>query len=485
MPTVMQWVKHLMEKIDAQSSYAAPYENRYQNKHVLPFIAAEYREVYGSKVDALMTAIDPPRVGMAGITVDALTDRMVVVGAASDNAEVARVVERAWEENDLDVMHREAHREAFISARSFLQVDVAAGGAGAVAGIESATQVAVHRQASPPYDIDASLKVTKDEWTGEGRARLWLLEKGKVRKIDLVEGPAVVPDPEGSHVSSRWVVQEEKAFSFPWVPFVEFASRPRLLVEPVSEIDPIASLVDIADLIEGLMVFAGHFGAVPIRWASGLDVMRDPKDQTKPLLGKDGKPLIGFNPRADHMWVSTSKDARFGQLEPASLASFVTWAEHSASRIRAKTSVASTYYSMDLKSHMSAELLKTDEAPMVRRVNSIGRDGGFGQAWRRADRMILAIERPDLAGIPVRPRWADPQTRIEGMDADRFSKLVSHLGPKVLAEEVLGWSPEKAQNAVDEAEAARQRMQDSDPVAMALSKSMMLPGEGDDPAGDG
>lgn len=476
MPTVMQWVKHLLGKIEDQAAYAAPFEQRYRNEFVLPFLLAEYREVYGTKADAFATAINPPRTGIAGITVDALTDRLTVVGATSDDAEAARVVEKAWEDSDLDVMHREAHREALIKARAFAQLDVTADGR-SVVGIEAAEQMAVHRQTFPPYDVIAALKVSADEWTGERRARLWLREdepRVRVRKIDLREGKTPLPDPEGSPVTSRWVVFDEKDWRLPWVPVVEFASKARLLADPVSEIDQVASLVDIADLIEGLMVFAGHFGAVPIRWASGLTVMRDPKDPTKPLLGPDGKPMIGFNPRADHMWVSTDKDTKFGQLEPASLASFVTWAEHVSSRIRAKTQVASTYYSMDLKSHMSAELLKTDEAPMVRRINSLGRDGSFGQAWRRIDNMILAIERPAMAaaGVRVRARWADAQTRIETQDADRFSKLVTHMGPEALAIEVLGWSPEKAKAAVAEAEALKLRIASADPMAELLGRPL-------------
>lgn len=483
MPTVMQWVKHLLEKIDTQAAYAAPFEKRYNNEFILPFIAAEYREVYGTRVDSMLTAINPPRTGVAGITVDALTDRLTIAGATSDNADAARVVEQAWEDNDLDVMYREAHREALIKSRAFGQLDVAADGEHAVVGIEAAEQMAVHRMPHPPYDVDAALKVSVDEWTGKRRGRLFLREEHalgvKVRKIDVTEGTTAQPDPEGSAVMSRWVAGPESEWRLPWVPVVEFPSKPRLLAEPVSEIDHIASLVDIADLVEGLMVFAGHFGAVPIRWAKGLDVMRDPKNPSKPLLGPDGKPMIGFNPRADHMWVSTSKDAAFGQLEPAGLASFVTWAEHVSSRIRAKTQVASTYYSMDLKSHMSAELLKTDEAPMVRRVNGMGRDGAFNQAWRRLNRMILAIERPDLAGARVPPRWASAETRIESQDADRFSKLVSHLSPRLLAEDVLGWSPERAKQAVDEAEAMKVRMQntDLDPylIAGALDAGMASP----------
>ena len=71
MPTILQWVRLLEEKIQQQTWYAAPYERRYRNEHVLPFIEREFREVYGSKVDALGSELQPPRVGMAGIGVDA------------------------------------------------------------------------------------------------------------------------------------------------------------------------------------------------------------------------------------------------------------------------------------------------------------------------------------------------------------------------------------------------------------------------------
>lgn len=473
----MQWVAHLIDKIEQQDAYAKPWETRYRNDFVLPFIAAEYREVYGSSVDALLTQINPPRTGMAGIVVDALTDRLTITGATtSGDPAASKVVWDAWEACDLDVMYREAHREAFIASRAFAQLDVARDGR-AIVGIESATQVAVHRQAHPPYDVDAALKITADEWTGKRRGRLVLLdEDGKVVRYDLHEGEAATLDPQGSRVMSRWVASEPQSTSFSRVPFVEFSSRPRLLADPVSEVEQIASLCDISDLVEGLMVFAGHFGAVPIRWGTGLGVPRDPKDPTKPLLDSRGKPMIGFNPRADHMWVSTEKEAKFGQLEPAGLASFVAWAEHVSSRIRARTQIASTYISMDLKSHMSAELLKTDEAPMVRRINSIGPLGSFGQSWRRVNQMILDIERPDLARSTVKGLWEDPQTRIESIDADRFSKLVGSLGAYHCATEILGWSPELAMRAVAEAESARARLASADPMLEVLGKPLTSAG---------
>lgn len=485
MPTVMQWTKRLLTKIDEQQKYAEPFERRYANEHILPFLAKEYAEVYpglviasadGRITDSVLTGslhsmLDVPKSGTAGIVVDALTERLGLGGiAAVEDKETTKLLEQAWEDNDLDVMHHEGHRESLISARAFVSTARSANDQNrAVVGIESATQAAVVRSQAVPYDVVAYLKIWTDEWTGK-RAGLLRLPGSD---YTLVEADVAVRDPEGSDETSRWVVDGEPTpTGMKVVPVTELAPRARLLKEPVSEIAPIASLIDVVDLVEGLLVFAGHFGAVPIRYATGLDIPRDPKDPTKPLMGPDGKPLVGFRPRADHFWSNSSKDAKFGQLEPAGLASFVAWAEHASGRVRAKTALASTYFSLVLKSHMSAELLKTDEAPMVRRVRRMGEAGSLNQAWRRTGQHILAIESPSTK-VRVKPRWVDPETRIESQLVDQFVKLTSSgLGVRTVAEEVLGWDAGLVEKAADEYEAAQQRAEAlrSDPTQAAIDR---------------
>jgi len=448
-PTHMQWTVRLLSAIAAQKAYAVPFEKRYTNKHVLPFVQQEYRDVYGDKVDALLRpALDPPRAGTAAVIVDALAERLGVLGGTSDDAAAAKLVQQAWEDNDLDVMHREAHREALIKSRAFGSVHRDTSGSRAVVGIESPDQMAVHRMSSPPYDVDAALKISTDEWTGKGVGQLRL----PGLDVPLEQRDTAVADPDGeTGVASRWVRSGEPVpTGVPWVTVVEFAHQPRLLTQPVSAIDPITTLVDLSDLIEALLVFAGHFGAVPIRWGTGLTALADPKNPSSPLLGPDGKPMIGFKPRADHFWGDSNPEAKFGQMVPADLSSFVVWAEHVAARLRAATSVASTYFSLDLKSHMSAELLKTDEAPMVRRINAIGPRGSFNQGHRQLLRTILAIEAPG-SSARVLPRWEDPQTRVEAQAVDSFMKAVSGgLGPEEAAQQFLGWAPEVAKRAVAE-----------------------------------
>ena len=148
MPTVMGWVRQLEAKIKAQAAYERPFNERYRNEWVLPFIAAEYRQVYGDDAVKHAMSIAPPRSGVAAIGIDALTERLRIVEAVADpggdGRRAALVVNQAWEDSDLDVMHPEAHREALIGARSWGFVSRERNGSRAVGSIESARQCAGH-----------------------------------------------------------------------------------------------------------------------------------------------------------------------------------------------------------------------------------------------------------------------------------------------------------------------------------------------------
>lgn len=445
MPSILAWVQMLEAKIEDQKQYAKPFEQRYDNKYVLPFVAQEYREVYGVQADqVLVSVMEAPRNGSASIGIDALVERLTVLGGTSDDKATERALKEAWEDNDLDVMHHEAHREAMIRRQSFGAVSRSTDGR-AIGTIESSEQAAVHRMQAPPYDVDAYLKVWVDEWTGKRRGLLQLPDWD----YPLFEGVSVDPDPKAHAAASRWVAGEP-TYRQGEVPVVEFAHKSRLLGTPKSELDGITSLVDLSDLIDALMVFAGHFGAVPIRWATGLDIPRDPNNNQLPLLGPDGKPMLGFKARADHFWFNSNKDAKFGQMVPASLDTYVTWAKWVRSELRSLTKVAAMYYAFEITSHMTAELLKVDEAPMVRRINHIGKLGSFNQSWRRYQTMMMRLE--GHRGR-VSPLWDDANTRMEAAAVDAFQKAVaSGLGPIEAAVQFLGWTRELAEKAVQESQ---------------------------------
>ncbi|WP_426243709.1 hypothetical protein [Nocardioides sp. LHG3406-4] len=150
MPTIIEWVRKLEQQIEDEKRYAEIYELRYRNEYVLPFIAQEYREVYGAQADTLLVSLlEAPRTGSAAIGIDALVERLTVLGGSSEDSATSRALEAAWEDNDLDVMHREAHREALVRRRAYGAVSRSIDGR-AIMTIESSEQAAVHRMTAPP-----------------------------------------------------------------------------------------------------------------------------------------------------------------------------------------------------------------------------------------------------------------------------------------------------------------------------------------------
>lgn len=458
MVSIVQWVKHLESKIESQKAYAEPFRKRCNNEYVLPFLAAEYRKVYGEEVNGLLVgaSLQPPRSGVAGSVIDALADRMILRGWSVTSQAAQLSLDQVWRESLLDMTNREATAEALTAGRSFVSVYRAENDANrAVVGIDGAMDTAAHRRAGPPYETDAVLKVSRDEWTGSKQGLLRL----PGRDIPLFELDSPRSDPEGSGLWSRWSWDPEtvRYTGFDVVPTVEVAPLWKLLREPPSQIESIVHSVDILDLIEGLMVFAGHFGAVPIRWVTGLTVART--DGGKILRDTSGKPIgPAFNHRADGLWFDTNENAKFGQLTPAALDSFISWAEYAAGRIRAKTNLSSTYFSLDLKSHMSAELLKVDEAPLLRRVRNMAMDGPLNSDWRKVGKWVADIEIASPVNIAPEPLWADPETQMASQQVDMVVKLVTAgMGIEAVAAEVLDWPPEKIASAVAEGDARRRQ----------------------------
>lgn len=461
MPIDVQWVDLLALQVQEQKDYARQYDERYRGERIVRLVADEYREVYGTAVDGVLRVL-PPRTGAAAIGIDALVDRLLIEGfgvapsrsqaGAAFADDLVAAAQAFWDDNDLDAMHPTAHREAFIAGRSFGLVWPGVDGR-AVASIESADQMAVHRLPAPPYDIDVVLKLETDEWTAQRRAFLWIDRRRSTFAYDTSR-PAKYTLADGTEHVSNWrlIDGSEVPSVLGRPPVVEFAQWTRLQGAPTSAIEPVASLVDEADLCEALKVFAGHFGAVPNRYATGLPIPRDPRDPTgqTPLLGPDGKPVLGFNARADHMWTSTNKDTKFGQFTPATLDGFVAWSKDTTNKIRAKTAVPEFYYGTEVAGHMTGEVLKVAESPMIRRVLSVRKP--LTQSWRRFLSYGLAIDVPALRARDrtVLPRWTNPETRIEAMLTDAFGKQVAAGVPlKIAMRETLGWSPELVQEALD------------------------------------
>jgi hypothetical protein len=441
-------VRHLEARLLQQQKHAHRYRPRYRGEHTPDHITDLYRDVFGSaltstssgdtRLQALVVPrVQPPRSALASVGVDALVERIHVDAILTGDFAADLVLRRTLARSDLDVMWTLGLREALVAGRAYLLVWPDAAGEPLIS-VESPEQVAAHRQPGPPYQVDAALKVLRDEWTGRRRAWLWTDEGVRVELAEQDTSQLV----EGEQTS--WA-EVGRLRSTPMPPVVELADRAELTSEPRSEVARTESLVDAHDVGLGLLLLGMRFGAIPIRTATGLPVPRD--ENGNPILGPDGKPILQFDHRSDKVWVSTETGTKFDTLAPADLSVLVDGIDAIKREVRAVTAVPAWAVGGDLAGGWTGETVKASESPLVRRARTIMR--GLGAATRATSALVL-----QLAGVPVDPLdvrtvWADPETRLEAQAVDAAHKLASLDGPLVpVLLRRLGWPDEDVRQAV-------------------------------------
>ncbi|MCW2631590.1 MAG: hypothetical protein JWR88_552, partial [Pseudonocardia sp.] len=339
------WAEALEPRLNRQRAHAEHFDAYYSGEHQLELANELFRDVFGTaprsherESERLLQLhhLHAPHVNLAAIGVDAVAERLIVDGfrVGSDDDQAGAAAARDWWlGNSLDVMSSIAHVESLAKGTAAALLWPGVDGQ-PVASIEDATQMVVHRRQAPPYDVDAALKVYRDEWTGADVALLWL----PGRRYTLKAGDAEMIN----GVRSRWQIVEDVAGPA-FVPVVELANRARLIRPPSSQIEHVAPLVDAHTLLLADMIVAADTGAFPIRTATGI----------KLVMGSDGEPRTPFDARADHAMVSENPDAKFGTLDAANLAGYVAALDMLLREIRTLTRVPEHYYGSGAAAGMS------------------------------------------------------------------------------------------------------------------------------------
>jgi hypothetical protein len=415
-PTPLQWLVRLEQLLDEQRRHAAYFDRYYSGERTLDIVEADYGDVFG--VDRFeQPLLGAPYSNVAAIGVDALAERLQVDGfrvGGDDNTAGADAADELWTGNDLDAMSTLGHTESFVKGTAGLLAWPGEDGR-AVISIEDAEQLVVHRRITPPYDVDAALKLLIDEWTGDEVALLWLenvgritFRKGSATRRVVIAGSAGPLET----LATQWVepdaADEQLVEAMPErldgrVPVVELANRQRLLRRPSSELVHVAPLADVHDKLIADMVIAASFGAIPIRTATGVKLMR------RTLPNGDVELLSPFDVRADRAMVSENPDARFGSIPAADLAGYVAAIDMVLREIRALTRVPQHYYGEGVSAGMSGETLKAAESSLVRKAEGI--QPRFGASWRKS---IASASRSKIRNSPTRrssPAGATPRRR--------------------------------------------------------------------------
>lgn len=450
--------RYLAEDLELQAAHARTYDAYYEGEVIPPAAMLDYLEVFGISPQG-GPMLRPPTANLCQAGIDAVVERLRVegfrvddpqaeqgpqVGAAEPGDPLAARVWRFWLDLDMDVMSSVAHTEAQVKGTAGLLAWPGINGS-AVLSVEDATETYLHRRSSPPYDVDAVLKRTTDEWTGQAVSWLYT-RRGLLRLTEDTTGASLTVDTAFGDAG----LEPLPAALGGRVPAVELAIRPRLKRPPRSGLVAVAPLVDMFNFLLAEMGIAASFGAVPVRTAAGIKFPRlhnaDGSVRLDPQGNEMQDPDAVMDIRATRLLMSESPNARFGTLPAADLAGYVNALDKLNEQIRLLNGLPE-HYSKGSRSGQSGDTLKAGESNLERLSSRA--QVPFGATWRKGLTMGLLLDGQTLGERVLSVRWRDTQTRVLAQEVDAAQKLAAIGVPlQVVLAETMKWDPLTVERAM-------------------------------------
>lgn len=394
--TLTSNLQRLDEKAATYSRLTAYYEGRQQ----LTFLSPEARAALNNRLAAV--SVNIPR-----LLVDSIAERLRITGCTRPDTWTD------WRRNDLDTMHRIAHREALLLGDAYVIVWARPDGSPLVT-VESATQVAVTTHPATREVLSAVKR-----WEDRDGTHAVLYGPDKVERFH---------NPSTGSTTTGFRLVETLDNPLGTVPVVWLRNGDRLVDRGISEMTDVLPLTDALVKLTTDMLTASEYAARPRRWASGVELTED----------KDGNVINPF-PETDRMMISEAHETKFGQLAGTDLAGYEAAVNVVMRQISAISGLPEHLLGIGGDNPTSADSIRASEAALTARAEA--RQGTYGKAWDRVAALMTAV-RTGVApeSVDVRMTWADPSTRSVAQEADAIVKLhAAGILPTTYALERLGY----------------------------------------------
>lgn len=245
-------------------------------------------------------------------------------------------------------------------------------------------------------------------------------EDGVVWEIIDSEGVWTFFVPDGAQSASEYTVLSAEVHGFDVCPVSVFRNAwdddPDAAFTSLGEVEPLIPIQErINDTTLGLLI-AQQYSAFRQKWAAGIQI---PK-------GADGKPVETFEAAVNRIWMTASKDVRFGEFSQTDLKGYL---ESMDSAIKHMSAIAQVppHYLLGGMVNISAEALAAAEAGLTRKVSE--RKTIFGEAWGRVMRLCAFAVGDYAAAEDTEARfiWRDTEARSLAATADALGKLKQML----------------------------------------------------------
>lgn len=442
-----EWVDYLATRLRDRNNDIQRYDDYYSGRHPLLFTTSDFREAFGRMLDGYAD-------NWCRIIIDAAIERLTPTGfrfpGLTDDEDGGETADadawQIWRANKLDSRVQVGFVESLVNGISYLmvwypdgtevndgQVVVPNGGTPRIT-VEHPSEVIVEHD---PGDRDKRLAGLK-MWGRHGyrRATLYLpdgiykFREGEIR--DAFGHPIL---DHNRQVQYEWRPSDvEPAGPNPLgvVPIVPLVNRPRLLYpDGESELREIIPNQDAINKLAKDMLVASEYGAFPQRWATGVEVPKDPETN---------EPIEDWVPDVSRFLTTANPNARVGSLQAADLSNFVVALDNRVNSMASQSRTPPHYLNASAD-RLSGESMKAAEAGLVARVREkmIHLGDGILEAMSLAF-AILGDERATVQDAVL--LWDDPETRTEAAHADAVvKKYESGILPWQIVVEELGHTP--------------------------------------------
>lgn len=391
----------MLQQIDEKASTYSRLSAYYEGRQPLTFLSPEARQALSDRLSVV--SVNVPR-----LLVDSISERLRITGMSRPDTWAD------WQANDLDSLHRVAHREALLLGDSYALVWSRPDGSPLVT-IESATQMAVQTHPATREVLSA--------------VKRW---EGKDGTHAIVYGPETIErfhSPAFGATTTGFRKVEEIENPLGEVPVIHFRNGDRLLGQGVSEMTDVLSLTDAIVKLTTDMLTASEAVARPRRWASGVELIED-----------DQGNVINPFPETDKMMISESHETKFGQLAGTDLAGYEAATNIVMRQISAVSGLPEHLLGIGGDNPTSADSIRASEAALTAKAEA--RQGTFGKSWEQVARLMTAVRHGvDPATVDVSVTWADPSTRSVSQEADSVVKLhAAGILPTTYALQRLGYN---------------------------------------------
>jgi hypothetical protein len=422
-PTPHPLLTSLMQRLDEPVARYSELGLYYRGEQPLAFLSPEAKVALGQRFGRMATNI--PR-----LAVTALAERLRVTGFSGDAADLWP----DWLRNDLDQVSGIAHREALLLGDSYVIVWADVFGRPKVT-IESANQVAVQRDPGTRQITAAAKRWTTAKTT---EAMLYTPDSITHYRANTTGATTVGYD-----------VVETITNPLGVVPVVGLQNSDLVLDGyGTSEIEDLKPLVDALNKLLIDMMTTSEYTGRPRRWATGIEVTEET------VLGDDGYPLrdeegeivtreVSPIPEGNRAMIAEQSEAKFGQLDAATLTGYETAVNVLLGQIMAVSTLPAHYVGVFTDNPASADALRAAEASLTARAEA--RQATFGRAWEQVAKLMVAVrDGRDPLQIEARVQWADAATRSVAQEADAVVKLhQAGLLPASYALAKLGYSDDE------------------------------------------